>query len=147
VNWLNEQAWLAWVALAFILGAVEMVTLDLLFLMLAGGALVGAISSFFVPSLLAQALITVVAALGMLFFVRPVALRHLRNTPETRTGVDALIGKQAVVLDPVTGQAGRVKLAGEVWSARCYDPDAVIPVGASVDVISIEGATAVVHLA
>lgn len=136
---------MAWGALALILAAIEIVTLDLLFLMLAGGALVGALSTFVVDNLLIQALITVVAALAMLVFVRPVALRHLRNSPETRTGIDALIGKQALVLNPVTGQTGQVKLAGEVWSARSYDPDDVVPAGSTVDVIAIEGATAVVH--
>ena len=34
---------------------------------------------------------------------------------------------------------------GEVWSARALDEDQVIPVGASVDVMEIEGATAIVY--
>jgi len=60
-------------------------------------------------------------------------------------GHDALVGRQAVVLEEVSSEGGRVKLGGEVWSARSYDDDEVIPVGARVDVFQIKGATALVH--
>jgi membrane protein implicated in regulation of membrane protease activity len=76
--------------------------------------------------------------------VRPVALRHLRNTPELRTGTAALVGRQAVVLDRVDGRGGQVKLAGEIWSARAYDDAKVFEPGADVMVLEIAGATALV---
>lgn len=53
-------------------------------------------------------------------------------------------GKQAVVLERVDGSGGRVKLAGEVWSARALDTDRAYEVGQEVDVVEIEGATAIV---
>jgi membrane protein implicated in regulation of membrane protease activity len=68
----------------------------------------------------------------------------MMQTPETRTGVAALVGSRAVVIERVDGDGGRVKLAGEVWSARSYDGHAVLEPGQSVDVIQIEGATALV---
>ena len=51
----------------------------------------------------------------------------------------------AQVLELVDAQHGRVRIGGEVWSARAYVPEQVIPVGAVVDVFEIRGATALVH--
>lgn len=62
-----------------------------------------------------------------------------------RDGSDALIGKRAEVLQEVTATRGLIKLSGEQWSARALDEGLVIPVGALVDVMEIEGATAVVY--
>jgi membrane protein implicated in regulation of membrane protease activity len=62
-----------------------------------------------------------------------------------REGSYALVGKRAVVIEEVTGSQGLIKLSGEVWSARAFDEDQVIPVGAVVDVMEIEGATAIVY--
>jgi membrane protein implicated in regulation of membrane protease activity len=81
---------------------------------------------------------------ALLGLVRPSALRRWRRgTPGTVTGVAALIGRPAEVITEVTGRGGRVKLAGEVWTAR-YDGDGGLPAGLPVQVLAIEGATAVV---
>jgi membrane protein implicated in regulation of membrane protease activity len=69
----------------------------------------------------------------------------MTHPPLVREGSYALVGKKAVVLEEVTGTQGLVKLAGEVWSARSLDENQVIPVGAMVDVMEIEGATAIVY--
>jgi membrane protein implicated in regulation of membrane protease activity len=49
------------------------------------------------------------------------------------------------VLEEVTAQGGRIRIGGEVWSARSYDESQVVPAGSTVDVFAIEGATALVH--
>jgi len=87
----------------------------------------------------------VVTAAAMVTLVRPVARRHLTGHPQLRTGVAALIGREAVVLAPCDRDAGRVRIGGEEWSARAYDPGLTIPTGTRVDVFAIEGATALVH--
>jgi membrane protein implicated in regulation of membrane protease activity len=146
VNWWNDHASLGWIAVALALGALEIATLDLVFLMLAGGALVAAVAAPLGLSLFWQVFVAIVASVAMLALIRPIALRHLhKSTPESRTGIAALIGRQALVLDRVDAHTGRVKLAGEVWSARSYDPDLVLDAGSMVDVLAIDGATAVVH--
>jgi membrane protein implicated in regulation of membrane protease activity len=90
--------------------------------------------------LLAQVLaFAITGALGLLI-VRPIARRQMTHPPLVREGSYALLGKKAVVIEEVTGTQGLVKLAGEVWSARALDEDQVIPVGATVDVMEIEGA-------
>lgn len=145
MDWLSDHAWVAWVAVAIVLGIVEVSTLDLLFLMLAGGALAGAGAAALGVGLVVQVVVALAVAVAMLGVVRPVALRHLRVPTETRTGVAALVGRQALVLERVDNQTGRVKLAGEVWSARSFDPHHVIEAGRTVDVVQIDGATVVVY--
>jgi membrane protein implicated in regulation of membrane protease activity len=86
-----------------------------------------------------------VAAAAGLLIVRPVALRQMASTPLTREGSDALIGKRAEVMQEVTATRGLIKLSGEEWSARALDESLVIPVGALVDVMEIDGAKAVVY--
>jgi membrane protein implicated in regulation of membrane protease activity len=94
-----------------------------------------------VPVQVAAGLVATVAGLALL---RPVALRHLRQTPELRTGTAALVGRDAVVLARVDTNGGQVKLAGEVWSARAMDGLSVFEVGNEVQVLKIDGATALV---
>jgi membrane protein implicated in regulation of membrane protease activity len=48
------------------------------------------------------------------------------------------------VLERVDGAGGRIKLAGEIWSARALDTERAYDVGQEVDVVDIEGATAIV---
>ncbi|HKA96522.1 MAG TPA: NfeD family protein, partial [Streptosporangiaceae bacterium] len=86
-----------------------------------------------------------VAAAAGLGVVRPLAVRHIRQPPALRTGTSALIGKPASVIEEVTALGGRVRIGGELWSARSYDEARVIPAGSTVDVFAIEGATALVH--
>lgn len=136
--------WAAWLGLAVVLGLVEVTTLDLTFAMLAVGALAGVLTSFVTDSLAIQAATALVVAVAMLAVVRPIALRHLRTPVAIRTGVAALVGSEAVVLERVTADGGQVKLKGEVWSARAYAPGATIEPGSRVEVVEIDGATAVV---
>ena len=137
--------WLAWLGVAVVLGIVEVTTLSLVFAMLAVGALAGALTATVTDALGLQLLVALVVSVGMLAVVRPLALRHLRTPYAIRTGVAALVGSKGLVLEPVDAQGGRVKIKGEVWSARSFDPNATIEAGRSVDVVEIDGATAVVY--
>jgi membrane protein implicated in regulation of membrane protease activity len=86
----------------------------------------------------------VAGAVASLAVVRPIARRHLRAPPHTRTGAAALIGQSALVLERVDRESGMVKIGGEVWTARTYDDDEVIEAGKRVEVLKIDGATALV---
>ena len=139
------MAWYWWVVAALGLALAEITTVNLVFIMLAVGALGGALAALVTDSFLAQALVAAAVSLLMLGVVRPVAMRHLRQPIETRTGTAALVGRTAVVLERVDSQDGRVKIGGEVWSARSYDPGSVLEPGTAVAVVRIDGATAVVY--
>jgi membrane protein implicated in regulation of membrane protease activity len=137
--------WIIWLILAAVLGVAELVTVTLTLGLLAVAAGAAAIVGAFGIPVPFQILTFVVVAGAGLVLVRPVAVRHLKQPPPLRTGTAALVGRSAVVLREVNGHDGRVRIGGEEWSARCYDETLVIPAGATVDVIQIEGASALVY--
>lgn len=137
--------WFAWLLAAAALGAAEFFTLTLVFGLLVGAALVAAVVAGVGIGLLGQLVALGLTAVVGLALVRPVALRQMAGTPLTREGSDALIGKRAEVVQEVTATHGLIKVSGEEWTARTLDESQVIPVGALVDVMEIEGATAVVY--
>lgn len=137
--------WVAWIGLAVVLGIVEVTSLDLVFAMLAAGALAGAVTAMATDLLVVQVLVALAVAVAMLGVVRPIALRHLRTPLAIRTGVAALVGERGLVIEPVDRENGRVKIKGEIWSARTFDPTHTIAAGRHVEVMSIDGATAVVY--
>lgn len=135
---------LAWLVAALVLGIIEVLTVDLFFIMLALAALVAALSAALGLPLIGQILVFAVFSVILLLLVRPWAKEHLRrSTPDVRTNAQALVGREAVTLTRVSGADGRVRLAGETWSARSTDGSEV-PAGTPVRVVSIDGATAVV---
>ena len=139
------MSWIAWLITAVALGVAEYFTLTLAFGLLAAAALVAAVVAGVGGPLLAQVLAFAITAGVGLLVVRPIARRQLTRTPLVREGSYALVGKKAVVVEEVTGTQGLIKLSGEVWSARALDEDQVIPAGTPVDVMEIEGATAIVY--
>ncbi|MYW00405.1 NfeD family protein [Streptomyces sp. SID3343] len=111
--------------------------------MFAVGAAAAAAAAGFGGNFLIQCIVFALVSIALLVFVRPIVVRH-NNSPGSRTGIDALKGTSAVVLERVDENGGRIKLAGEVWSARSLDATAVFEPGSRVDVADIVGATAVV---
>jgi len=95
-----------------------------------------------VPFQVAAFAVATAAGLGV---IRPIAMRHIKQPPLLRTGTSALVGRSAKVVAEITDDGGQVRIGGELWSARSYDESQVIPVGSTVDVFAIEGATALVH--
>jgi len=81
----------------------------------------------------------------MLGLIRPVVRRHMKPELGIRTGVAALVGQSAVALERIDANHGQVKLSGEIWTARVYDPSLVIEAGSPVNVMEIKGATALVY--
>lgn len=139
------MAWIIWLIVAAAFGVAELLTTTFALGIIAVAALVAAVVGGVHGALPFQLLAFVVAAGAGLGFVLPVARRHVNQPPLLRTGTAALVGKTARVLEEVTAHGGRVRIGGEVWTARPYDESLVIPVGAAVDVMQIEGATALVY--
>lgn len=140
------SAWLFWLVLAVLFGVAEILTLTLFLVMAAGGAAAAAIVAALGGPVVVQGLVFAAVSAGLVVLVRPIASRHINETPRIRTGSAALVGRTAVVVQPVGANEGQVKIGGEIWSARPYDGHQVIPTGAVVDVLEIEGATALVYI-
>jgi membrane protein implicated in regulation of membrane protease activity len=143
-DFLSDNQWVLWLALSVGLAAAELLSLDLILLMLAVGALGGAVVAAVQGPVILQVLVALAISLGMLTFVRPNVVRRLHRGPELTTGHAALVGKQAIVLETVDARTGRIKLRGQIWSARSVDESVIAP-GSTVDVYEIDGATAVVY--
>lgn len=137
--------WIAWLVAAVALGVAEFFTLTLALGLLAAAAVVAAVVAGLGGMWLLQVLAFAAAAAAGLLIIRPIARRHMSQPPLVRDGSDALVGKKAVVIKEVTASDGLIKLSGEEWSARTLDDDHVIPAGSLVDVMEIEGATAIVY--
>jgi membrane protein implicated in regulation of membrane protease activity len=140
------DAWIVWVAAACVLGAGEMHTGGFFLAPFAIGALVAALVSLAGLGLPLALVVFLLASLLVLLTLRPVARRHRQLPPRIRTGAAALVGRDAVVLERIANQegVGCVRIGGEVWTARSYEEDGVIPAGERVQVVEIRGATALV---
>lgn len=139
------MAWLLWLIGAIVLAIVEMFTIDFIFLMLAGGALGGMVAALAGGPLWVQVLAFAGVSTLLLFLARPAVKSWMESrTPETRTNFKALRGRTAEVVTEVSTRGGRVKLAGEIWSARSARPGEVFHEGQNVLVVDIEGAFALV---
>jgi membrane protein implicated in regulation of membrane protease activity len=137
--------WYVWLLAAVVLAVIEVTSVNLVFIMLAAGAAAGAVVAGATGSIAIQALVATAVAALMLVVVRPIAVRHLKHPQEVRTGTAALVGADGLVLERVDARDGRVKIGGEIWSARAYDPGEVLEPGAAVAVARIDGATAIVY--
>lgn len=136
--------WVYWVIAAVAFAGIEAVTTTLFLIPFSVGALAAMVVALAGGPVVLQLVLFLVASGAAFTVVRPIARRHRSMPPQIRTGTAKLIGSQAVVLEEVTAQGGTVKLEGETWTARPYDEDAVLAVGARVHVVQIQGATALV---
>jgi membrane protein implicated in regulation of membrane protease activity len=136
--------WVWWMIAAGVLAVGEIATLGFFLGPIAVAATLAAIVALAGAGLAAQWIVFIAASLGSVLVLRPIARRHLKTPPSIRTGTAALVGGRAVVLERVDASGGQVKLGGEVWSARSYDEDDAFEPGTRVEVMKIEGATALV---
>ncbi|MEU2251406.1 NfeD family protein [Streptomyces sp. NPDC019224] len=142
---MDIDAWVWWLIGAVGLGIPLVLTAMPEFGMFAVGAVAAAVVAALGGGIVAQVLVFVVVAVALTAVVRAIAGRQRADrAPRLATGVDALKGRQAVVLERVDGAGGRIKLAGEIWSARALDAGISFEPGQQVDVVDIDGATAVV---
>jgi membrane protein implicated in regulation of membrane protease activity len=133
-----------WLAAGGALLVAEMLTVNLLFASLAFSAFMAALSQVLGFNMAVQGITFGVAAVVSLFVLRPIALENLKKrTPDFATNVDALVGGSGLTLSVVTERSGRIKLNGEVWSARTESGE--IAADSKVQVVAIEGATAVIN--
>jgi len=146
MDWLKDHAWETWLGLTIVLGLAEMFSLDLILIMLAAGAVVGMVAAILDLPVAIQILAASAASVAALATVRPTMVKRLHGGPELSLGHGKLVGKQGIVTEDISGlSAGRIKLAGEFWTAEPYDDTTSIKAGETVEVLAIRGATAVVH--
>jgi membrane protein implicated in regulation of membrane protease activity len=138
-------SWLIWALLAVALAVGELLTPGLFFLgPVALAAAAAAVAAALGAGTVGALLVFIGGSLASLGLLRPIARRHVRLPAISRTGTDALVGRKALVTQRVDVHGGRVRIGGEEWSARAYVDDQVLVEGQTVDIIQIDGATALV---
>lgn len=134
--------WLVVLALCLV---IEVITLDLVTIWFAGGALVTFFVAMFTNNLVIQLVIFLVVSLLLLFFTRPVAVRYY-NSKRTKTNAEGLVGEQCKVTEKIDNfnETGTVLLNGLEWTARSENGN-LIAEGARVKVCSIDGVKLIVE--
>ncbi|HKF80750.1 MAG TPA: NfeD family protein [Thermoleophilaceae bacterium] len=138
------EDWVWWMVAAGALAVGEIVTLGFFLGPIAVAAVLAATVALAGAGLAAQWIVFIVVAIASLGILRPIARRHMRTPARLRTGTAALVGSRAIVLERVDADAGKVKIGGEVWTARAFDEDEVLEPGDRAQVMKIDGATALV---
>ncbi|MEO3823161.1 NfeD family protein [Actinomadura sp. B10D3] len=139
------EPWVAWLLVAALLGIAELLTLTFALGILAVAALAAGLTGALGLPVAVQAAVFAIGSIAGIAVVRPIARRHVAQPPPLRSGTAALVGREAFTLTEVSRRGGRARIGGEEWTARPYDPDLVIPAGATADVLAIEGATALLY--
>ncbi|MEU5853168.1 NfeD family protein [Saccharopolyspora shandongensis] len=135
---------LVWLIAGVVLIAAEVISGELVLLMLGLAAMGAAGAAALAVPVGVDAAVFAVFGLGLIFIARPALKRRLHRGLELKTNVGALIGKKAIVESTVDAANGRVRIDGDVWSARAFDETQVLETGQTVTVMDISGATAVV---
>lgn len=145
-DWLGDHAWAIWLSLAFLLGVAEILSLDLVLIMLAAGALAGAGVAVIAPDLWwLQILVAAGVSVATLATLRPTLLAKVRNMPGYRSSTAKMVGSSGLALSQIDKSGGEIKVDGQSWSARPYSSDIIIEQGTEIEVYEIDGAIAVVY--
>lgn len=141
--------WFVWLIVAVLALAGEVVSMSLVLVYVGVAAAITAIlAAVGVPGVL-QFIFFIPLTLVLLRAVRPHTLALIGGSrPRLQlTGHNRLVDRAGVVEQQVTDDGGMVRLgSGEFWSARAYPPGVVIPKGAQVRVMFVEGVTVYVSV-
>ncbi|HEX6404388.1 MAG TPA: NfeD family protein [Pseudonocardiaceae bacterium] len=137
------MAAVVWLVAGFALIVAEVLTGGFVLIMLGLGALAAAGVAALDESIWVEVAVFAGVSVALTTLARPVLKRRLHTT-HVLTNVDALLGDRAIVVSTVDAHGGKIKLRGELWSARAYDETEVLEPGRRVTVMTISGATAVV---
>jgi membrane protein implicated in regulation of membrane protease activity len=145
-DWLGDNPWALWFSLAVLLGVAEILSLDLVLIMIAMGAAAGGLVALVAPDLWwLQIVVASGVSVGMLLLARPTLMRRVHEMPGYRSSTAKMVGSTGVATTEITAHSGEVKVDGLTWTARVYTPETVIPSGTEIEVFEIDGPIAVVY--
>ena len=136
-----------WLIAMIIFVVAESMTVTLVSIWFAVGALGAILVALLGGGLMLQVTVFLALAIVLLFLLRGMVRKHF-SPRVTKTNVDSVVGATGIVLTPVNNIAalGQVQVGGVEWSARSTD-NTHIPAGAMVKVDKIEGVKVFVSLA
>lgn len=140
----GRMASLVWLIVGLLLVAAEVLSGEFVLVMLGVAALGTAGAVALGAPVWVSALVFAGLAGGLVLGARPALKRRFEVRNELKTNVDALLGKRATVVSTVDHRGGRVRIDGDVWSARTLNEAEVLETETTVLVMEISGATAIV---
>ena len=131
---------IAWLIALIVFLVIEGVTVTLVCIWFAGGALIGMLAAALHAPIWLQVLLFLLVSIILLVYTRPIAMKYFNKNRE-KTNVSGVIGKQAIVVDEIDNLQGlgKVTVGGQEWTARSMVEDQIIPVGTVVVVEEVKG--------
>jgi membrane protein implicated in regulation of membrane protease activity len=131
---------IAWLIALIAFLVIEGVTVTLVCIWFAGGALIGMLAAALHAPIWLQVLLFLLVSIILLVYTRPIAMKYFNKNRE-KTNVSGVIGKQAIVVDEIDNLQGlgKVTVGGQEWTARSMVEDQIIPVGTVVVVEEVKG--------
>ena len=134
-----------WIGIAVVMAVIETSTVQLVSVWFVIGALCAALASIFTDNIVIQTVVFVAVSLVALVITRPLVQKFKKNNKKTNTNADRVIGETGVMLSDISeiDDIARVKVRGEVWSAKTDNPP--LEKGDRVRVLAIEGVKLIVE--
>lgn len=131
---------LAWIVIMIALVVVEVITLGLVCIWFAGGALCAALVAVFGGKWWLQLIVFIAVSAILLIFTKPVAKKYLFNKLQ-KTNSEDLVGKKVMVTEAVDNvrATGTAVASGLEWTARAKDDDITFEKGEIALVCAIQG--------
>lgn len=129
------EMWLLWLIIAVVLVIIEVLSQMLVALCLAVGAFGAMFASLTGVDIVWQVVTMAVVAVLVYFTALPLfrKMHNSRTAHTARTGMDALMGRRAVVTSTIKpGGIGRARIDGDNWQVVAPSEPMSIPVGAEV---------------
>ncbi len=136
---MDIQAWHLWTLAAIAAGTLEMMLPGFVVLWFGVGALGAALAAALGVGTSGQFALFSVVSLGLFASSRTIFKKaFMRDASPMKTGVPAMLGQEAVVVEALAeGAGGTVRINGELWSARPLGGD--VAEGERVIVEQVEG--------
>jgi membrane protein implicated in regulation of membrane protease activity len=139
-----------WLALAVLAAIGELLSYDLFLASVAVAAILTAVVALAVPLAIQVAIFGALSLVGIAF-IRPVLKRALglEGLAQDVGGFSHshLAGRRGIITQAVSANSGQIRIGdGEFWTARPFDPAESFAPGDAVEVLLVEGVTALVEL-
>lgn len=125
------EMWIIWLIVAAALVITEVLTQMIWTLCLAIGCVGALVASLFGASIVWQIVIMAIVSVVAFVWLIPVFKRwheesNRKEKRDDRTGMDALLGRKAVVTEEIRpGQLGRARIDGDNWQVRSSEEETI----------------------
>lgn len=144
MEYLAQNPWVAWLAVAVFFLVVELLTTTLVSIWFVPAAIIVCLLTFVIDSLVWQIAIFVVLSAVFMVIARKIYKKHIKKPVDDVDRNEKLLGKAAIVTEDTTPISGRILVGDVYWRAVSESGD-TIPKGETVVIKRVEGTTLVIN--